>query len=275
MTNHDVEGQGNAVNGEPTTAGADLGGDAEALLLILHRADEPVGARVARRRLLEEAGRELSEASVSRALARLDIVGMTESVGRKGRILTDVGRRFTISNLLSRKRHEQFTRALDLRSVQEVLDWLRARRALETEIARLAAERAHQSEIDALEAALSDHERRLERDADPTPAGMHFHELIIGAAKSPLFEALTGSLYTPALAPVERALDVITGGRGTIGHSPAEHAVILAAIKDHDPDAASDAMHSHLDRLIREVEEFSVSSMAAMLPNLLTVLSGE
>ncbi|TQM11702.1 GntR family L-lactate dehydrogenase operon transcriptional regulator [Pseudonocardia kunmingensis] len=273
MMNHDVEGQGSAVNGEPTTAGAELGGDAEALLLVLHRADEPIGARVARR-LLEEAGRELSEASVSRVLAKLDAAGMTESVGRKGRVLTDVGRRFTTSSLLSRHRHEQFTRALDLRSVQEVLDWLRARRALETEIARLAAERAHQTEIDALEAALADHERQLDRGADPTPAGMHFHQLIIGAAKSPLFEALTGSLYTPALAPVERALDVITGGRGTIGHSPAEHAVILAAIKDHDPDAASEAMHSHLDRLIKEVEEFSVSSMASMLPNLLTVLAG-
>src|ERR1700754_77400 len=145
-------GTGSAMTEEPPTPRSVLGADADALLLILHRASEPVGARVARRRLLDECGRELGEASVSRVLAKLDAAGLTECVGRKGRWLTEAGRKYTSSSLLSRHRQEQFTRALDLRSVQDVLDWLRARRAVETEIAGLAAERAHHGEIDALEA---------------------------------------------------------------------------------------------------------------------------
>ncbi|WP_160118518.1 FadR/GntR family transcriptional regulator [Rhodococcus wratislaviensis] len=239
---------------------------------MLHRADEPVGARVARRVLVEEFGRDLSEASVSRVLLRLDGLGLTEAVGRKGRILSPRGRRHVSSTLSSRHRHEQFTRALDLRSVQEILDWLRARRALETEIASLAAQRVSTDDLASLQAALDEHRSCILRGADPTPAGMYFHQLLVEAAKSPLFEALAGSLHSPALASVERALDVITGGHGTIGHSPDEHAIVLEAVRNRDADAASGAMHSHLSRLIGEVEEFSMGSMAQVLPNLIAAL---
>ena len=253
---------------------AELGGDAVALLRLLYDAGEPVGARVAHRLLVETYGRTLSEASVSRVMLKVDSLGLTEAVGRKGRILTAAGRRLVESTLNSQDRHEKFTKALDLRGIQEILDWLRARRAIEAEVANLAARRISAETLSELDANLRQHRHLIEHRADPTPTGMHFHELLLHACASPLFEALSGSLHSPAQAAVERALDVITGGRGTIGHSPDEHQLILTAVTAGDGPAAEAAMRAHLTRLIDEVEEFSLGSLGDLLPRLIAAIDG-
>jgi DNA-binding FadR family transcriptional regulator len=267
-----IDGTGGAhVPGSAT----ELGADAVALLRVLYDADEPVGARVAHRLLVETYGRTLSEASVSRVMLKVDSLGLTEAVGRKGRTLTASGRRLVESTLTSQDRQEKFTKALDLRSIQEILDWLRARRAIEVEVASLAARRISAESLADLKANLRQHRHLVERRADPTPTGMFFHELLLHASASPLFEALSGSLHSPAQSSVERALDVITGGRGTIGHSPDEHEQILIAVAAGDGAAAETAMRKHLTRLIDEVEEFSMGTLGDILPRLIAAIEGD
>jgi len=245
--------------------------DAESLLLVLRRATGPVGARQAARSLAAE-GSTISEASVSRVLAHLDELGLTEPIERKGRVLTEEGRQYVDRRVSDRRRNDDFSRALDIQNMTQLLDWLHARRGVECEVARAAAARADAKALDRLGDLLSAHEQAIETGADPTPVAMRFHTELAGAADSPLLEALATALHTEALAPMEQLLDTITGGHGTIGRSTREHVRILEALRAHDGDAADRAMRAHLDRLINEVDAFTRGDLGGMLPRLLRLI---
>lgn len=244
--------------------------DAERLLLVLQESAEPVGARLAAR-MLADAGTTTSEASVSRIFLQLDGLGLTEAIGRKGRVLTAMGRQYAAKRLSDQQRNEDFSRALDIRNVQQLGDWLHARRGIECEMARVAARRARKTDINRLSRLLGEHERKLATGADPTPVAMRFHQELAKAANSPLFAALMNSLHGPELVPLEELLDTITGGHGTLGESTSEHTELLDALRDHDEDAAEGAMRAHLDRLIAEVDEFASGRLGDLLPKLLSL----
>lgn len=244
--------------------------DAERLVLVLQQSAEPVGARLAAR-MLAEAGARTSEASVSRIFLQLDELGLTEAIGRKGRVLTALGKQYAAKRLSDQQRNEEFSRALDIRNVQQLGDWLHARRGIECEMARVAARRARKTDINRLAKLLAEHERKLASGADPTPVAMRFHQELAKAADSPLFAALMNSLHGPELVPLEELLDTITGGHGTLGESTPEHTRLLDALREHDEDAAEAAMRDHLGRLIDEVEEFASGKLGDLLPKLLSL----
>lgn len=244
--------------------------EAERLVLCLSESSEPVGARHAAR-LLAERGIELSEASVSRVFLQLDRLGLTEAVGRKGRVLTDLGRQHAARRLSESRRNDEFGRALDIRTVQQLGDWLHARRGIEGEVARAAAERARKADVTRLSRLLSEHQRSLAAGTDPTPVAMRFHQELARATRSPLFEALVNSLHGTEVIHLEELLDKITGGHGTIGDSTGEHTELLEAVRSGDGDTAEAAMRAHLDRLIEEVEEFASGKLGDLLPRLLAV----
>lgn len=228
----------------------------EALLLVIFEVQEPVGARLAAR-LLHKKGLDLSEASVSRAFTRLDSMGLTIGQSRKGRIPTDAGRQLIAERIGRERRDAIFNRALDLRNVEEILDWIKARQLLETQAAELAATKITDEQLSELEKSLDEHVGKLAYGSDPTPISLHFHKILMEASCSPIFIALIGSLYTPQLITIERALDIILNSRGTMGDSATEHAAILDAIRSRDPVAAGKAMSHHLSRLRTEAERFA------------------
>ncbi|WP_158297035.1 FCD domain-containing protein [Zhihengliuella sp. ISTPL4] len=253
------------------TAGlSELLPDELTLLMSIGDQEHPVGARIALR-MLEENGVRISEASVSRMLARLDALGFTRAIGRKGRVLTTTGREAFELRRLQARRDETFDRAFELRSVSELLDWLRARRVIEGEAAYLAALRRDDDHMSALASEVVAHE-----DAARTGAlgyrtvGMQMHLLVARAAQSPMFEALIESMTAPAVERVEDALDLITSSRGTLADSAAEHRRLYEAIRNGDADAARERMHEHLARLEQEVEQYALASDGA---GLLTALS--
>lgn len=156
------------------------------------------------------------------------------------------------------RRAESFERALELRTVTEVLDWLRARRAIESEAAYLAALRGQSQVFDQMAEAVAAHEEaaRVGRVGFRI-VGMDFHRLLAEAADSPVFAALIESLIAPRAVTVEQTLDLILAARGTIADSADEHRRLLAALTAKDSDAARTLMHDHLARLEREVEQFT------------------
>lgn len=247
-----------------------LSREAENLVLVLHQSGEPVGARLAAR-MLAEAGTRTSEASVSRIFLHLDALGLTEAVGRRGRMLTTMGKRYAAKRLVDEQRNEEFSRALDIRNVHQLSDWLHARRGIECEIARVAARRARKTHVTKLTRLLAQHERKLAAGRDPTPVAMRFHQELSNAANSPLFVALMNSLHGPELLPLEELLDTITGDHGTLGKSIEEHTRLLDAVRNHDEHAAEAAMRAHLDRLIGEVEAFASGRFGELLPKLLSL----
>ena len=237
---------------------------------VLGEADGPVGARLAARSLADR-GIDISEASVSRLFLQLDGLGLT-GVTSKGRTLTPHGRRRAAEQALADHRNRSFERVLDVRTAEEIVDWLRARMAVERAATHAAALHAAPEQIAELERLLTEHEAQLSRGEDPTPSAMRFHEEVARASHSPILLTLVTSLHAPNLLRIERALDVITGRHGTIGDSPGEHVRILQAIKTHDPEAAEQAMMHHLERLIVEVESFSKTALGGILPQLLDLV---
>lgn len=242
------------------------------LVLVIADQGDPVGARVALR-ALEEQGIDMSEASVSRMLARLDKLGLTRPVGRKGRTLTISGRAAVEARRLQVRRNRNFARALQLRSVTEVLDWLRARRAVEGEAAYLAAARIDENTLEELARAVAAHERAAPAGhLDFRSFGMDFHTTLARAAQSPVFTALVDSLVSHEAEAVESALDLITTSRGTIGHSASDHRALLEALKERDGERSRSIMEEHIARLEHEVEAFAEGTGDAAFASALDLL---
>ena len=112
-----------------------------AALATLAAAGGPVGASTLMAALRAE-GMELAEATAGRYLRQLDEAGLTRSLGKRGRVLTPAGRRRLNDLRLRSKLAAQGARvaaAARSRDVDDLIDLLYARRAIEVETARLAA----------------------------------------------------------------------------------------------------------------------------------------
>src|SRR4051812_17470420 len=194
---------------------------------------------------------------VSRAVARACVRG------RAGRGVVSVkpGRGATVNP------HEHWA-ALDPDVVGALLatergeeflgEYLECRRILELEVVRLAAERAGAHDVAALSDALALMGASAQRAAfnpaaqhlcDDAEAGFHraligaTHNRALGALVTPLHRALSGAPLAPS-----------RWGRG-IERSFAGPRRIVAAIADHDGDAARAAMREHLDVVEQRLRE--------------------
>jgi len=125
------------------------------------------------------------------------------------------------------------------------------RKALEETTARLAAERATSSQILTLHSIL---ERQREADAAGDRDSFHqadetFHGTIAEVAKYPGI----WTLILQVKVNVDRFRRLTLPQTGRMAQVIAEHAVILAAIEQHDPEAARRAMGAHLERLLGDI----------------------
>jgi GntR family transcriptional regulator, uxu operon transcriptional repressor len=131
---------------------------------------------------------------------------------------------------------------------------LSARQLIEGEIAALAARTATTDDLAALRETIStmrEHETDFAlRDA----ADRAFHERIAAATGngaltlvvSGLWEQRRGDLWTK----IEALFHTPALGAKTLR----DHEVVVTALEAHDPDAARQAMHRHLQRVVREFE---------------------
>lgn len=246
---------------------AELAHEEQVLLMLLLEQLEPVGARMAHR-LLADVDIHLSEASVSRMLLRLDSVELTHAIGKKGRVLTPKGKALIRLRAQQLQNNRNFQRALELRSSDEILDWLRARRLLEGEAAYLAALRLDDGSIQALEDKVSEHELSIRRGTlVEDGSGMNFHRELAAAIGSPVFKALIDTLSSASLANVEETLDTIVVKQGTADDSISEHSEILDAIRQREPEKARHIMSTHFDRLEADVRIYASSNFIRNLLN--------
>ena len=123
------------------------------------------------------------------------------------------------------------------------LSLIEARRILEPDVARLAAERAKAEDIRRLEGLLDEMKQSMTRDAIWVDIELEFHGSIARATQNPVImrivpvivEAIVKSLrYAPRTAEDHRK-------------AFREHSTILKAIRDKKPDIAFRAMQRHMD----------------------------
>lgn len=231
--------------------------DVEFLILeCLGQADSPVGCGAVAD-YLRRHGYPVSEATAGRLLRDLDLRGYTTRAGFRGRSLTEVG----LARLGSLRHNRtlstyssELVEALSARRVEEVVDILVARRAVERETARLAAERAGPEDVAALEVILDRYEK-ADSPAAIAKADMDFHQKLAEISGNRVLEAATrlvhGEVATTPLPPsVTRRMH---------RRLAEEHRQILDSIRARDPAAAEQAMVRHIEGIIEAVRQHVVT----------------
>jgi len=223
-------------------------------LRILGDRKEPLGSGVLAQ-LLDAGGVEVSEATVGRLLSDMDRQGLTAKVGFQGRVITDRGRQEL--DRIERSRHRitygsRFLDTLEPQRKDDLIDILVARRAIERELARLAAIHATDAEIGLMEAIIREQEEFSARNIMTAEHDVKFHRLIALAARNKVLAAAMDLIRQDGqLSPTLEHIRTHVGGKLAIGHSR-----ILRAIRERDPAAAERAMIEHIESLIADVQKY-------------------
>ncbi len=225
------------------------------ILFIINQSEIPVGSGHLSREL-KNYGWDVSEATTGRILAQYDSSGFTSKLGYQGRRLTAAG--FARFKELEEKKvrteqGQEFFKVLETRSSEELIDILVARRAIERELARLAAIHATGDEIKELW-----HFQRLQQERVAHARGgaaeqdVAFHRILAKASRNKVLEGAMELIRQDGqLAPV---LEYIRKEVHSV--VSVDHANILKAIEQHDPDKAERAMVDHIDNLIKDVKKY-------------------
>jgi DNA-binding FadR family transcriptional regulator len=211
------------------------------------------------RAALQAAGIVASEATAGRLLRQLDHEGLTRAFGSRGRVLTDKGRRQLAALERAQRRrtyHNDLLQAVRGKNLEDVCDLLSARRAVEAETARLAAQRATAAEIRRIEGAVQRHIQEMRSGGARLDHNRAIHHLIAQAARSRILQAVVNVLLQEEyLQEVQTHIQ-----RAADGVLPEDHLAIVRAIKDRQPDRAAEAMRAHIDRLLRVVRGYRASA---------------
>lgn len=240
----------------------------EVLLRVIATSLLPVGSRNARA-ALGSAGRHVSEATVSRALRRLDEAGLTQSTDGKGRVATAAGRQRVASAASVTKDDDRLREAIVVRSIDDLLKLLVARRGVEREAARHAAGNATDDDVRMLRSLIDDQRSRIEAGMGPRQLAREFHLAIGRLSGNKLIAAMTELVFDPGLDRVEGILDVIVGSHHTEARSLDEHARIVSAIEARDEDGAEATMVDHLNRLLHETRAYASPERAELVDRVL------
>ena len=136
------------------------------------------------------------------------------------------------------------------RSEKPFTDLIIARQGLEYQIVRLAAVHAEQRHIDALQATITAMEEQKDNLALCTEKDIQFHSILLEASNNVVFEIMLASVSE--LLKKARAATLQYRGIEIAINS---HKQILEGIRNHDPDAASEAMSRHLETTAETVKE--------------------
>lgn len=123
-------------------------------------------------------------------------------------------------------------------------DVFEVREALEVTIAGLAAERATEDDLKAMQENLKALKSSQLSAADYAELDVGFHRLVVKAASNPLFAFLLNSLNDVMIEVRLRAFSI--GEGKTVANALQEHLHIFDRIKAHDAEGARAAMQKHL-----------------------------
>ncbi len=224
------------------------------ILDTIAKSTEPLGSGTLCSQLIQK-GLGISEATVGRILRQLDQKRLTERIGYQGRRLTEDGMarlaqlaRLNDEALITNELRE----SLHLQDRQDLIDTLVARRAIEREIARLAAHNISSEELEHLRTCVADHMLHFEQGMSVSHDDLLFHRIIAKASRNRILEAALELIrqnwqYTPVLAFIRTQVNK---------NVVPDHQRILAALESRSPEAAERATIEHLDGVLKDVESY-------------------
>lgn len=227
----------------------------EVLYLVMKSIEEsqtPIGAGAIQRAIASRV--RLSSASVGIILRDLQDQGLVVREGYRGHRLTPKGRTF-LENYRNRQKKaclaDRIFDYLTGSERQRLADILEARRAIETEAARLAASRAEELDLRRLG-------RNVEEQGKTTEARQRslldreFHAALLDAAHNPLLNTLFDfSEQLTAASDGESVDNFLSKIREEIGEILFEdHLRVLRAVSARNAAEAERAMAAHMDRVL-------------------------
>lgn len=135
---------------------------------------------------------------------------------------------------------------------QTVVDLYDFRRVLEVEMARQAAERGSEEEIERIGAALDRYRLELEAGRPVFQADLEFHRAVALASENVIFLRVLDAV-ADLLERARRDTDSVPGAKE---RALEEHTMIYEAIAVHDVDSAREAMEGHIESAVWAIGEF-------------------
>ncbi|WP_054637824.1 FadR/GntR family transcriptional regulator [Thalassobacillus sp. C254] len=226
------------------------------LLKYLSKMQTPVGSWVLRD-LLQKEGLNVSTATIGRALKNLDSQELTKLIEAQGRVITAEGIQYVkvfsekirIYNL-----QQNIMDAVQPKNIDELLDLMRVRKALECETARLAALRATDQNIEVLEKTVCIHEKCVETNDDPTKPALGFHGELAKSSNLRFLIASLDLLINDELWLEDRFIEIT---RERADEYTLHHRLIASAIRERDPDEANHQMGIHMDAIIEDLKNLA------------------
>lgn len=152
-------------------------------------------------------------------------------------------------------------------SVGVLTHYLECRRILETEAAALAAQRASSKDLSSMADAVAQmSDLAVTSQTDPD-ADRRFHAADI-AFHSAIFRASGNQVLPRVVEPIQRAMGTLRPRLALhpeerVQRTLPEHKAILAAIADHDPERAREAMTTHLATIEDYLREYRMQMSEA------------
>lgn len=148
----------------------------------------------------------------------------------------------------------------ELATLEEIINVLELRMAVEIEMAGAAAERRKQSDIDAMHAALKAIDDCIASGVDASAADFELHNAIAAAANNPQFVRFLSFLGSHLIPPHDLLMKYDLDQAGTsesdrqaslLQETQQEHKDLVKAIEASDAQAAREASRRHLANSIK------------------------
>jgi DNA-binding FadR family transcriptional regulator len=205
------------------------------LRTLMDKGEFKPGARLpAERDLARQLG--VSRPSVREALIALEVEGWVE-------VRTGAG-----VFVLERAKKPIVTRKSIGENEWGPLELIRARRVVEGEIAALAATHAKRKNLQAIRDGLEKMQADTQRDVAPVEGDRLFHTAIAEAASNAVLVDMVQTFWDARKRPLFERLGDYFENVPSWRIAIKEHEAIYDAIRQHDAEAAREAMHNHMDK---------------------------
>lgn len=124
--------------------------------------------------------------------------------------------------------------------------FMEVRLPIETEVARIAAQRVTEDQIEAMQSAV-ERLRSAKRLKEQVQADRDFHVNLAHATHNPLFVSILESFHFGLKSSMKKTI-----GNAGVQNAVRGHRAILDAVANHQPELAANRMQRHLKQAIRD-----------------------
>jgi GntR family transcriptional repressor for pyruvate dehydrogenase complex len=182
----------------------------------------------------------ISRPSLRHGLKALEVIGAIEAQRRHGTFVSE-----SASNVLQEPLH--LAALLSSTTFEELYE---VRRAVEVELAGLAAQRATEEELVQIEECLASQRAVAGSPQQFLLKDLEFHNLIARASHNPLFAEILGSLRGVMSGKMQLLLEAPKAElRSNVASTLEEHKSIAEKIRNRDEGGTREAMVHHLKRV--------------------------